>query len=56
MTILIRGSSGLVIDEAGSSMNDALCVLRSLVKVSSLIPGGGVPEIYLSQCLPLKVH
>ena len=48
MTILIRGSSGLVIDEAERSLHDALCVLRSLVKVPSLIPGGGVPEIHLS--------
>ena len=51
MTILIRGSSGLVVDEAERSLHDALCVMRSLIKVPSLIPGGGVPEIHLSQAL-----
>lgn len=45
MTIFVRGSNGLVIDEAERSLHDALCVVRSLVKNRGLIPGGGAPEI-----------
>ena len=32
VTILVRGSNKLVIDEADRSIHDALCVIRSLVK------------------------
>jgi len=47
-TILVRGSNRLVIDEAERSVHDALCVVRSLVKLRYLIPGGGAPETELS--------
>jgi len=47
-TILVRGSNRLVIDEAERSVHDALCVVRSLVKLKYLIPGGGAPETQLS--------
>jgi len=45
VTILIRGSNRLVIDEAERSVHDALCVVRSLVKLRYLVVGGGAPEI-----------
>ncbi|CAD8084802.1 unnamed protein product [Paramecium sonneborni] len=48
LTILVRGSNQLVLDEADRSIHDALCVVRSLVKSKGLIPGGGAPEIHLS--------
>jgi T-complex protein 1 subunit delta len=51
VTILVRGSNGLVIDEAERSIHDALCVVRSLIKSRGLIPGGGAPEIEISQQL-----
>lgn len=51
VSILVRGSNGLVIDEAERSLHDALCVVRSLVKNRGLIPGGGAPEIEISQKL-----
>jgi T-complex protein 1 subunit delta len=44
ITILMRGSNRLVIDEADRSVHDALCVVRSLVKKRFLIAGGGAPE------------
>lgn len=47
-TILVRGSNRLVIDEGHRSIHDALCVIRSLIKLKYLVPGGGVPEINLS--------
>jgi len=47
-TILVRGSNRLVIDEAERSVHDALCVIRSLVKLKYLVPGGGAPETELT--------
>lgn len=44
ITILMRGSNKLVLDEADRSIHDALCVVRSLVKKRFLISGGGSPE------------
>jgi len=51
ISILLRGSNQLVLDESDRSVHDALCVVRSLVKNRGLIPGGGAPEIEISQKL-----
>eukprot|EP01097_Dermamoeba_algensis_P001536 TRINITY_DN157_c0_g1_i1.p1 TRINITY_DN157_c0_g1~~TRINITY_DN157_c0_g1_i1.p1 ORF type:complete len:527 (-),score=111.63 TRINITY_DN157_c0_g1_i1:124-1704(-) len=48
VTVLMRASNKLVLDEAERSLHDALCVIRSLVKQRALIAGGGAPEIELS--------
>jgi len=48
VSILVRGSNRLVVDEAERSMHDALCVVRSLVKYPFLLPGGAAPETELS--------
>ncbi|XP_054004808.1 T-complex protein 1 subunit delta [Hylaeus anthracinus] len=48
VTILVRGSNKLVLEEAERSLHDALCVVRCLVKKSAIIPGGGAPEIELA--------
>ncbi|EDV20280.1 uncharacterized protein TRIADDRAFT_63418 [Trichoplax adhaerens] len=45
VTITIRGSNKLVLEEAERSIHDALCVIRCLVKNKALIAGGGAPEI-----------
>lgn len=45
VTILIRGSNKMIIDEAKRSIHDALCVVRSLVKDSRIVYGGGAAEI-----------
>jgi len=44
VSILVRGSNKLVLDETDRSIHDALCVVRSLVKKRYLIAGGGAPE------------
>jgi len=44
ITVLMRGSTKLTLDEADRSLHDALCVVRSLVKKRYLIAGGGAPE------------
>jgi len=48
VSILVRGSNKLVLNEAERSLHDALCVVRCLVKERSVIAGGGAPEIELS--------
>jgi len=53
VTVFVRGSNKLVLDEAERSIHDALCVIRSLVKEKSLIVGGGAPEIEISMALQL---
>ena len=44
ISILLRGSNQLVLDEAERSLHDALCVVRSLVKRRSIVPGGAAIE------------
>ncbi|CAN0128508.1 unnamed protein product [Phaeothamnion confervicola] len=51
MTVLVRGSNRLVLDEAERSIHDALCVVRSLVKRRFLIAGGGAPEAEVATAL-----
>jgi len=48
VSVLIRGSNKLMLEEAERSVHDALCVIRSLVKTKFLIAGGGAPEIEVS--------
>nr|AFM90092.1 T-complex protein 1 subunit delta [Callorhinchus milii] len=48
VSIVVRGSNKLVIDEAERSIHDALCAIRCLVKKRALIAGGGAPEIELA--------
>lgn len=48
VTVFLRGSNKLVLEEADRSLHDALCVIRCLVKKRALIAGGGAPEIELS--------
>ena len=51
VSILVRGSNPLVIDEADRSLHDALCVIRSLIKSRALITGGGSAELEISNQL-----
>ena len=51
VSILVRGSNQLVLEEAERSLHDALCVVRALVKNRSLVPGGAAVEMEVSQKL-----
>ncbi|KAG0607532.1 hypothetical protein M758_8G035800 [Ceratodon purpureus] len=51
VSIIVRGSNALVLDEAARSLHDALCVIRCLVNERFLIAGGGAPEIEVSRQL-----
>ena len=55
-SILIRGSSTLVLDEAERSLHDALCVLRCLVKNKGILGGGGAIEVELARQLEEYSH
>lgn len=48
VTILIRGGTDLVIDEADRAIHDALCVVRNVVRDGSIVNGGGSPEMAIS--------
>jgi T-complex protein 1 subunit delta len=51
VSVLVRASNILLLDETERSIHDALCVVRSLVKTKALIPGGAAPEMEVSQKL-----
>lgn len=54
VSILMHGSSSLVLEEAERSLHDALCAVRCLIKKPAYIAGCGAPEIEVSQ--KLRVH
>lgn len=51
VSILVRGSNQLVLEEAERSLHDALCVVRAIVKKRSIVPGGAACEMEVSQKL-----
>jgi len=51
VTVLVRGSNQLTLDEADRSLHDALCVIRSLVKKKFMIAGGSAGESEISHRL-----
>jgi T-complex protein 1 subunit delta len=48
VSVLVRGTNILTLDETERSLHDALCVVRSLVKTRALLPGGGAVEMELA--------
>jgi thermosome len=51
VTILIRGGTQRIVDEAERSVHDALCVVRDIVEEPKLVAGGGAPELEVSRAL-----
>jgi thermosome len=51
VTIMIRGGSEHVIDEAERSLHDALSVVRNAVEDGKIVAGGGAPEAELAMRL-----
>lgn len=47
-TIIIRGATKQIIDEADRSLHDALCVLAATVKESRIVYGGGCSETLMA--------
>jgi thermosome len=51
VTILIRGGSQRVVDEADRSVHDALMVTKDVLEKPLIVAGGGSPEAYVSNKL-----
>ena len=51
VTIVIRGGSTHVIDEAERSLHDGLCVVRNAVEDGKIVAGGGAPEAEVAKNL-----
>ncbi|KAG8922242.1 T-complex protein 1 subunit epsilon [Tulasnella sp. 418] len=45
VTIFVRGSNKMIIDEAKRALHDAICVVRNLVVDNRVVYGGGAAEI-----------
>lgn len=45
MTVLVRGGSRTICDEAKRCLHDALCVVRNMIKNSNVVGGGGATEL-----------
>jgi len=48
-TIVLRGASKHILDEAERSLHDALCVLVSTVKSKKVTYGGGYSEMTMAK-------
>jgi T-complex protein 1 subunit epsilon len=48
ITVLVRGGSKMIVEEAKRSLHDAMCVVRNLIKDSRVVYGGGSAEIACS--------
>src|ERR687890_64961 len=48
VTILIRGGSQRVVDEADRSLHDALMVTKDVLEKPFIVAGGGSPEAYIA--------
>ncbi|KAK9382991.1 chaperonin Cpn60/TCP-1 family [Kockiozyma suomiensis] len=48
VTVFVRGSNKMIIDEAKRALHDALCVVRNLVRDNRVVYGGGAAEVTCS--------
>ncbi|CAM9386508.1 unnamed protein product [Chrysoparadoxa australica] len=48
VTLLVRGGSKMIVDEAKRSLHDAMCVVRNLIRDNRIVYGGGSAEISCS--------
>ncbi|BGP23096.1 T-complex protein 1 subunit epsilon [Rhodotorula toruloides] len=48
VTVFVRGSNKMIVDEAKRALHDALCVVRNLVRDNRVVYGGGAAEIACS--------
>jgi chaperonin GroEL (HSP60 family) len=51
VSVLIRGGTDRIVDEADRSLHDALCVIRDVVKDPKIVAGGGAPEVEVARRL-----
>lgn len=48
ITVLIRGGSRVICDEARRCLHDAICVVRNMVRNNMVVAGGGATELACS--------
>lgn len=48
ITVLIRGGSRVICDEARRCLHDAICVVRNMIKNNNVVGGGGATELACS--------
>jgi thermosome len=48
VTILVRGGSQRVVDEADRSLHDSLMVMKDVLEKPAIVAGGGAPEAYIA--------
>jgi len=48
VTVLVRGGTEKIVDEAERSIHDALCVVRDVLRRPKVVVGGGAPEMEVS--------
>ncbi len=51
VSILVRGGTERIVDEAERAIHDALCVVRDVVVEPQVVAGGGAPEAEVSRLL-----
>ena len=51
VSILVRGGTERIVDEAERAFHDALCVVRDVVVDPQIVAGGGAPEAEVSRLL-----
>ncbi|MEM3848609.1 MAG: TCP-1/cpn60 chaperonin family protein, partial [Zestosphaera sp.] len=56
VTILIRGSSDMILDDTERSFNDALHSMRNILRDPKIVPGGGAVELELALRLRKKAE
>lgn len=54
-SVVLRGASSHLLDEAERSLHDALCVLTETVKETRVVCGGGCMEMKMAQAIDAKV-
>lgn len=51
VSILIRGGTELIVDEAERAIHDALCVVKDIIEEPLVVGGGGAPEVEVAKQL-----
>ncbi len=51
VSVLIRGGTERVVDEAERAFHDAICVVRDAIEDGKIVPGGGAPEVRVASGL-----
>ena len=51
VTILVRGGTQRIVDEAERSIHDALCVAKDVTEEPKIVAGGGAPELEVARTL-----